>query len=546
MKRKLFTKAACVALSAVFMLNVSIQGSFAYIVTKSLPAENMFLPVDAAEGDVVISKVIKHPFGENYVIPENLEFDFEVNLGKYYSGSTILTTQGEMIADENGIISVCVTPQTPVVIHGLDEGSIITVTEKDVDNDGFEVADGVYTKTASVSSFRPEKISFTNIYTPDSVIGDGLTVDGQLTIDGRPWQEGDSFAFDFEYLNELGEWVLLDTETLSGGSDGKFSFTDIISAMEFDALGVHSFCVSQKDTGASDLLYDTSRNYFYVIVTDKDMDGKLEISNVTGFGNVNVTDNAEDNSFDVDITFTNEYLQGESAVFYSESTDAYLGYDNRFKDEIEVPVYIKNNPGFNTLDFDLYVHEDCVDYLDFEYGDLVADISIDPAVSASAYDRDGNDIDIYRVSFSVKSEEIITGDGLLLNVKYEVVDGITDYETWSAINSTPIEIVVNSFGVDEFAYDYTVDNSSEVRVAFDVMLGDVSLDMVIDSFDALMLRQYLAMNIDTLFIQQWAGQVTGHYLGAGEAALNGYDAIHILEYIVFQAEYWDKLITPAQ
>ena len=56
---------------------------------------NTFKPLQNITSDLVISKTVEHPLGEGYAIPDNIAFDFEVNLGKDYAGSRLTTTNGE-------------------------------------------------------------------------------------------------------------------------------------------------------------------------------------------------------------------------------------------------------------------------------------------------------------------------------------------------------------------------------------------------------------------------------------------------------------------
>ena len=53
---------------------------------------------------MVLSKTVAHPFGAEYVIPENVEFGFEVDFGAHYADFTLSTTEGEMTCDENGVL----------------------------------------------------------------------------------------------------------------------------------------------------------------------------------------------------------------------------------------------------------------------------------------------------------------------------------------------------------------------------------------------------------------------------------------------------------
>ncbi|MBQ7131662.1 MAG: hypothetical protein IJO29_03735, partial [Oscillospiraceae bacterium] len=293
--------------------------------------------------------------------------------------------------------------------------------------------------------------------------------------------------------------------------------------------------VNNLTTDLGDIIVEVPENAVNetvdVVISDvvmSDADGSLE-------------DRAEVGTTDGSITV----LPAGTANFYSENQSIVLDYDNDFTGEVAVPVYIQNNPGFDYLELDLYVDAEHLEYLSYEIGDLFEGTGVIPSVEYVVLGDAIGESDLYHVMLQVSCDKVITGDGLLLTVNYAAYDGIEDFENWSTTGRLPIEIDVDIFTANDADVPYTVDNSSYVEIAFDVMLGDVNLDQVVDSFDALLLEQYLAGNVDDLlYIQKWAGQVTGDYIGGGEDALNAYDVLHILEYITFQVDGWDKLDTP--
>ena len=49
------------------------------------------------------------------------------------------TTDGEKIADNNGVITVTIKPGASIGIHGIEEGTKVSVTEVLKDGSGFSV-----------------------------------------------------------------------------------------------------------------------------------------------------------------------------------------------------------------------------------------------------------------------------------------------------------------------------------------------------------------------------------------------------------------------
>ena len=67
-------------LSLILML--MIQTTAALIITEPQSIKNTFKPFKYAMNDLLVSKVIEHSYGEAYKIPEDLSFDFNINLGE--------------------------------------------------------------------------------------------------------------------------------------------------------------------------------------------------------------------------------------------------------------------------------------------------------------------------------------------------------------------------------------------------------------------------------------------------------------------------------
>jgi pilin isopeptide linkage protein len=141
------------------------------------------------------------------------------------------------------------------------------------------------------------------------VKGATITVSGTKTLTGRDWQEGDSFTFKLEQ-QEGNTWKELGKKTITYNPADKnfnqFDFSDILKNLTFEKVGNYTFRLSEVKGTLENMTYDETINYFHVAVTDQDMDGKLEIREVTGSENAKVTQ--KDGKYTVDVPFNNTYV----------------------------------------------------------------------------------------------------------------------------------------------------------------------------------------------------------------------------------------------
>ena len=106
MRIGIITRRIAMLLSLVMLITSTIGTTYCYIVTKTDPITNVFVPDTVGVSGLAISKTVEHPLGDDYAIPDNIHFDFNVELGAYYAGAKLNTTAGEMTADASGTLSV--------------------------------------------------------------------------------------------------------------------------------------------------------------------------------------------------------------------------------------------------------------------------------------------------------------------------------------------------------------------------------------------------------------------------------------------------------
>jgi len=194
-KRVKLNKALALLLSFILISTTVLGDTFAHIITRTPSFINTFLSGLDPTGDLIISKEISHPFGNGYLIPDGVNFTFTVSLGREWAGKSVETSQGEHFADESGNISVTITPGSAVRISDLAIGSSVTVTENAMV--GF-APDGGAEQSITIQAGK-NHLAYTNVYAPSSVRPVNLTVSGTKLLEGRDWQEGDSFTFQLEY-----------------------------------------------------------------------------------------------------------------------------------------------------------------------------------------------------------------------------------------------------------------------------------------------------------------------------------------------------------
>ena len=128
LRNKIFRRLALLV-SLIILFTSTVNTTFGFIVTKTDSLVNTFVPFDSVIRNLLISKNVEHLFGDEYVIPDNITFDFEVNFGSLYANTTIRTSNGDIITDENGCILITVKPGKSFIAESVKAGTKVTVTE---------------------------------------------------------------------------------------------------------------------------------------------------------------------------------------------------------------------------------------------------------------------------------------------------------------------------------------------------------------------------------------------------------------------------------
>ena len=309
LKNKIFRRLALLV-SLIMLLTSTVNTTYGFIVTKTDSLINTFVPFDSIISNLLISKNVEHPFGDEYVIPDNIAFDFKVDFGPIYANTKIKTTNGDITADKNGSIQITVKPGKTFAVEDIDAGTKVTVTEIQKDGSGFTVKDGAATMEGVVAEDGSLQFSYINVYNPVSITPANVFVSGTKILEGREWQEGDSFSFRLEQEQTDSSWSLISTKTVTyddgNASFNQFDFSDALHSLTFDKVGIYTFRITEVVEELENVDYDKSVNTFAIKVTDVDMDGKLEVSTVTAAQNAKVIE--EDGKYKVDVTFNNTFI----------------------------------------------------------------------------------------------------------------------------------------------------------------------------------------------------------------------------------------------
>lgn len=296
--------------SIILLLTSTVNTTYGFIVTKTDSMINTFTPFETVVNDLFVRKTVEHPFGVEYVIPENVSFDFKVDFGHLYANTALKTTLGTTVADETGSIQIAVKPNDVFCVEDVDAGTRVSVTEIQKQGSGFAVKDNAVTMEGIVDENGSLTFDYVNIYTPQSAPPTDVLVRGTKILEGREWKNEDVFSFLLEQKNGLGEWQSIGIKTIAydpqNADFNQFDFCDLMQSISFEKIGLYSFRITEIIGDLENVDYDKSINTFTIKVTDVDMDGKLEINSVSSFQNAKVTE--ENGKFAVDVTFNNTFV----------------------------------------------------------------------------------------------------------------------------------------------------------------------------------------------------------------------------------------------
>lgn len=300
-------------------------------------ADIEFTNVPRGEGALTIAKQVVHPLGTYYQIPDNKTFtvnvklegvavnsgdEFEVN----HSGDANLN---KVTLDDDKAFSLILKHGEQVEIKEIPEGTKATVTEENPGT-GFtvtykengEAGDGVIESVQKAPTI--DNITVVNTYNPKpakvkiDLNGTKILKDEHgTTVPKENWGDLEFQFIIQKYVNENGTWKWVDTETVdtADNTNDKVDFVDGGRELTFDKVGVYGYQVIEKNHGQTidGITYDSTMHTFNVIVTDEDMDGKLEAKVESSHGTGNSFAFENDTWTNNKINFINSNNQGETS-----------------------------------------------------------------------------------------------------------------------------------------------------------------------------------------------------------------------------------------
>ncbi len=277
-----------------------------------------FTNTPIVKGSLIIQKTVTHPFGSDYKVPSELEFDISVTLDGVNVANQVyeaVTSKGAttVSADENGRINFKLAHGESISIHGIPEGTKYSVTEN-VLPDGFSISDNSKNLNGTIVADANATASLVNNYVPEPVTPN-VEVSVIKELLGRDFKEGDKFEFLLERYNghEGDHHDEVDRVTVTAMRDvqnGKLVAVMDLSTERITEAGYYSYVISEVNdkelgNGIPGMSYDTTLRHFGIAVTDSDMDGKLEISDVDSIAPVTVS--KVNGDWNVNATFANSY-----------------------------------------------------------------------------------------------------------------------------------------------------------------------------------------------------------------------------------------------
>ncbi len=274
-----------------------------------------FVNADRGSGNLTIAKEVLHNLGTDYTIPAGLTFNIQVQLSGIGTASATFDvlyndgTTGTITTDANGGFSLTLAHNEQFTVLGLPAGTVATITEPNPGTgfaaaywEGTTLDDGVVTilDSATVS------VTVVNTYTATEVSPVNVILGGTKVYNRADWG-GAVFEFQLQQWVS-GAWSTIATAEATQAQP-TFTFDSTLQALHFDTPGDYYFQVVETNGGQviNGVTYDDTLHTFGIIVTDSDMDGKLEISNVVSYNTGTSFTQDADGNWQISIRFQNTY-----------------------------------------------------------------------------------------------------------------------------------------------------------------------------------------------------------------------------------------------
>ncbi|MBE6108414.1 MAG: VWA domain-containing protein [Erysipelotrichaceae bacterium] len=272
-------------------------------------------------GDLEISKIVTHDYGDEYSIPNTLQFKVVVDFGVSFATRTFeaigtvnngTPVSNPLTVDGNGKIELLMGHDDSVIIKNIPENTVYSVTEEAIPTSFTLVNRPDEFVNKVIVSDELAHANFVNKYTPTPLsLSSGVKIDITKVFEKTGGWGTEQFKFNVEMLEGTTWKHVTDITAVQSAQ----TVSPDLSGVKFDKVGTYLFRITEdKSSPISDVTYDLKECYFDVVVTDNDMNGLLEINSVNGYSNV-VVDDTNPNLYLVKASFTNVF--GSEAISIS-------------------------------------------------------------------------------------------------------------------------------------------------------------------------------------------------------------------------------------
>ena len=160
------------------------------------------------------------------------------------------------------------------------------------------------------------------------------TLVGEKLLEGREWQDGDSFTFVLEYKVGDEEYTKLGERTVTS-ADEKIDFSKEFSEFMFEAATVYDFRITETSGNIEGVSYDDSEKMIQVAIKKSETSSNYTVLSLVGNG-VDVKHDEKTDIYSLAFAFKNEYSDSSSGEVEIE--------------DVEITIPIKNNVESRTPD----------------------------------------------------------------------------------------------------------------------------------------------------------------------------------------------------
>lgn len=311
--------------------------------TNTYDGEDLVLTGDTA---LKVKKELTIPEGSQQAVSLNAgDYEFEVTseaLGESDADGVVLPEKTTVSNDENGD-----------VVFGdikFTKAGTYKLTVKEVEPaDGQKIPGITYDKHAYSVTYEVTEdytngklvvaengitlegeATFNNVYGAEGTLDGSAKLEITKVIEGRDWNDNDSFTFKLTADKDYGEAVKMENSEVTitkATTDHKAAFGDIT----FTQTGTYDFTIKEADPQIDKMTYDHHEVKVSVKVEDKDGNGTLTVSpTING-----------------DMTFTNTH-NPDDATASIEGTKIFTGRDIKDSDSFTFDIAVADNSAEGT------------------------------------------------------------------------------------------------------------------------------------------------------------------------------------------------------